>query len=289
MRIASAALINYLNGLRAQSDAPALGADCYTLTLLGGAVLTYTNADVPIALNGQMYLANSVLISGLKFKCSVGLSVDQQQITISARPVDTISGVPFLAAVRNGVLDGCEIQRERAFLSSWSAEPIGSVILFKGRVSTVDKVGRTTAEITVASDLTLLDLNMPCNLYSPSCVHVLFDTGCGLAKNVFSASGVVASGATHVKVTWSGSSSAFAQGTILFTSGTNAGVGANIKSADATGLVLSYPLLNAPAPGDGFVAYQGCDHTQGTCQSKFKNVANFRGFPYVPPPTYAMP
>jgi uncharacterized phage protein (TIGR02218 family) len=289
VRAASPALTAFLNQLRVAPDAQALCADCYTLTLRDGTALAYTNADVPIALNGYVYLANSVLIDGLKFKCSVGLSVDQQQIVISARAIDTIGGVPFLAAVRNGALDGCEIRRERAFLSDWSAPPIGSVVLFKGRVSTVDKVGRSTAQITVASDLTLLDLNMPRNLYAPSCVHVLFDTGCGLIRNSYAAAGVVGAAAGNATIPWSGASAAYAQGTVLFTSGVNAGIGANIKSVDGGALTLSYPLLNAPAAGDGFMAYQGCDHTQATCQSKFSNLGNFRGFPYVPPPTYAMP
>jgi hypothetical protein len=40
--------------------------------------------------------------------------------------------------------------------------------------------------------------------------------------------------------------------------------------------------------GDGFTVYYGCDHTPGTCQSKFNNLANFRGFPSVPPPQMAI-
>ena len=37
--------------------------------------------------------------------------------------------------------------------------------LFKGRVSTVDSVGRTQATLTVASDLVILDYDMPRNLF----------------------------------------------------------------------------------------------------------------------------
>ena len=48
-----------------------------------------------------------------------------------------------------------------------------------------------------------------------------------------------------------------------------------------------YPLPFAPSPGDAFTVYAGCDHTQGTCQGRFNNLANFRGFPYVPPPELA--
>jgi len=287
MRAASPALITFLNNLRAQNDATALVADCYTFTLRTELVLTYTNADVPITLNGYVYAANSILVDGLKFKCEVGLNVDQQQITLSARSTDTLGGIPFLQAIRNGVFDGAEVQRERAFLTSWTGAPVGGVILFKGRVGTVDHVGRTTAQITVNSDLVLLDLDMPRNLYSPTCQHVLFDSGCGLVKNAFGASGAVGAGSAASVINWSSSSAGYTQGTITFTSGANTGVTATIKEATTSALTLAYALPTSPATGDAFTAYQGCDHTQATCTTKFNNVANFRGFPFIPPPTYA--
>ncbi len=287
MRAAPSNLVAFLATVRAQHDAPVIMADCYTLTLRTGAVLAYTNADVPVVMNGATFLANSILIDGLQYKCSVGLDVDKQKISILARQTDTIGGIQFLIAIRNGVLDGCEIQRDRAFLTAWGTTPVGSVTLFKGRVSTVDSVGRTTAEVTVASDLVLLDVEMPRNLYQPSCNHVLFDSGCGLIKNAFGASGAVGTGATALLVPWSASSAIYAQGTITFTSGANTGVTANVKSATGAALTLSYPLPNVPALGDGFTAYQGCDHTLGTCSAKFNNAASFRGFPFVPVPETA--
>ncbi|MGH6836531.1 MAG: DUF2163 domain-containing protein [Methylocella sp.] len=292
MRMATPAVINYLNILRANNDAIGYTAECYTFTLVTGLILTYTNADVPVTLNGYVYAANSILLSGLKFKCEIGLNVDQQQITISARTIDTVGGVPFLQALRNGVFDGAEIQRERAFLNSWSAtdtaNPVGSVILFKGRVGTVDSIGRTTAQITVNSDLVLLDLQMPRNVYSPACQHVLYDSGCTLVKSAFGTAGTVGAGSTVSTINWSGASTNFNQGTILFSSGVNAGLSANVKSAVAgVSLTLAYPLYTAPATGDAFTVYFGCDHTQATCTTKFNNLVNFRGFPYIPPPTYA--
>ncbi len=288
MRAAATSLINLLNAARAQPDAQILMADCFTFTLRTGLILTYTSADVPIALNGYIYLANSVLVDGLRFKCAAGLDVDQQQITINAKPTDTIGGVPFLEALRNGVFDGCEIQREKAFLTSWNAAPVGSVILFKGRMGAIDTVGRTTAQITVNSDLVLLSINMPRNLYSPQCVHVLYDSGCGLVKSAFGAGGAVAAGSTATVINWSGASAVQTQGTVLFSTGVNAGVSANVKSAGSGVLLLSAALPNLPATGDAFIAYQGCAHTLSNCQSQFNNSANFRGFPFIPPPTAAL-
>jgi uncharacterized phage protein (TIGR02218 family) len=292
MRAATTALINYLNTVRAEPDAQMFVADCFTFTLLSGLILTYTNADVPVTLNGYVYAANSILVDGLKFKCAAGLEVDQQQITVSARATDTVGGVPFLQALAQGVFDGCEVQRERAFLNSWAAtdtaNPIGSVILFKGRIGTVDSVGRVGAQVTVNSDLVLLDLQMPRNVYSPNCQHVLYDSGCTLVKSAFATNATVGAGSTFSTINWSGATASFTQGTMTFSSGINAGISANVKSVDAgVSLTLSYPLQNAPATGDSFTVYWGCDHTQNTCTQKFNNLTNFRGFPYVPPPTYA--
>jgi uncharacterized phage protein (TIGR02218 family) len=296
MRTASPALIAYLNAQRALPDSQLLMADCYTVTLLNGTVLGYTNIDYPIALNGLTYVANSILVDGLKYKCSIGLDVDQQKITISAKPTDTINGVPFLVAIQNGVLDGAEIQRDRVFLNPHLSS-IGSVTLFKGRVGTIDGVGRTTAEITVNSDLTLLDINMPRNLYSPACLHVLYDSGCTLLASNFETAGVVGppSNLPNSVIEWTGANSNYAQGKITFTSGVNAGISATIKagatSAQNNGnpayLQLAYPLIEAPSPGDTFDVFFGCDHTMATCQTKFNNLANFRGFPFIPPPTFA--
>lgn len=286
MRAASDALISHLNALRT-GDAKAIVADLYTFTLRTGLTLTFTNADVPVVWNGYTYTADSVLVDGLKFKCAVGLDVDQQQITISARATDTVGGAPFLQALRNGAFDGCKIRRERAFLPAWGGVPIGAVTLFKGQIGSVDRIGRTSAEMTVNSDLVLLDLDMPRNLYIAGCIHVLHDSGCGLVKNAFGANGTVEADSNSTLINWSSSSIVYRQGTITFTSGVNTGVTATVKDATSSALTLAYPLLNAPTTGDTFTVYQGCDHTQATCSSKFNNLANFRGFPFVPPPTHS--
>jgi uncharacterized phage protein (TIGR02218 family) len=288
MKPASPALVSFLASQRTLKDTPLLMADLYTIALQSGTVLTYTNADLSIVSNGVTFVANSILIDGLAYHCKAGLDVDQQQVTIAARPVDTIGGVPFLIALAHGVFDGAEIQRERAFFTSWSAPPVGSVVLFKGRVATIDEIGRTSAKITVASDLVLLDVDMPRNYYQLTCNHTLYDSGCGLTKAAFGTSGSVGAGASALIIPWPGAATIHTLGTILFTSGTNNAVQATIKSAVAgVSLTLNYPLYSVPAAGDTFIAYQGCDHRRGTCQNQFNNLANFRGFPFTPPPTTA--
>lgn len=287
MRTASAALTAHLDSLRA-GDGTAIIADLYTFTLRNGRVLAYTNADVSVDWNGVTFLANSVLVDGLRYRCSVGLDVDQQQITIAAHESDTVGGVPFLQALRNGIFDGCRVARERAFLAGWGMPPIGTILLFKGRIGTIDRIGRTKAELTVNSDLVLLDVEIPRNIYTPSCTHVLYDSGCGLTKEAYGQPGTAEEGSTTTVIVWSGAAGTYKQGTLSFTSGVNSGLTTTIKDASGSALMLAYPLLVAPSVGDTFTVYQGCDHTQVTCAGKFDNLVNFRGFPYIPPPTHAI-
>jgi len=291
MKTASSALIAYLNTARASADVQLIFADVFTFTLRSGLILCYTNADVTFSYSGATYLASSILVDGLKYKASVGLDVDQQQITVAAQATDMVTtGAPFLQALRDGTFDGCEIERDRVFFSDRiGGTAIGSVILFKGRLGTVDQIGRTSAKLTVNSDLVLLDIDMPRNIYQPTCLHTLYDTGCTLVKNAYGTSGSVASGSTASVIGWTGASANFQQGSITFTSGVNAGVTANVNSVvSSVSLTLGYPLQSVPSPGDTFTVYYGCDHTPGTCQSKFGNLTNFRGFPYVPPPQMAV-
>jgi uncharacterized phage protein (TIGR02218 family) len=291
MKPASPALITYLNSIRASNDATLLMADAFTFTLRSGTVLRYTNVDVSFTYGGNTFIANSVLVDGLKYKASIGLEVDQQQITVAACASDTIAGgAPFLQALRDGAFDGCEIERDRVFFSDRiGGTAIGSVVVFKGRLGVIDEIGRTSAKLTVNSDLILLDIDMPRNIYQPTCLHTLYDSGCTLSKSAYGTSGGCGAGSTASIINWAGASANFVQGSITFTSGVNAGVTATVGSAVVSvSLMLLYPLESVPAAGDGFTVYYGCDHTPGTCKTKFNNLANFRGFPYVPPPQMAV-
>lgn len=291
MKPASGSLVSYLNTVRANPDMQMIMADGFAFALRSGSTLCYNNTDVTFAYGGNTYLASSVRVDGLRYKAAIGLEVDTQQITVVALSTDTIAGgAPFLQALRDGAFDGCEITRTRVFFSDRIGGAIaGGVTLFKGRLGTIDQIGRTTAKLTVNSDLVLLDGDMPRNLYQPTCLHTLYDTGCTLSKSSFGSSGTVLGGSTTSAVNWTGANVNFQQGSIAFTSGVNAGVTATVVSVSpGNSLILGYPLQSAPSAGDTFTVYFGCDHTPETCKTKFNNLPNFRGFPYVPPPQTAI-
>ena len=185
MKPASSALITYLNNARANPDVPLFMADTFTFTLRSGLVLCYTNVDVTFSYNGNTYLGNSILVDGLKYKAAVGLEVDQQQITVAARATDTITGgAPFLQALRDGSFDGCRNRARPGVLlrpDRRHRDRLGDCCSRAGS-ATIDEIGRTSAKLTVNSDLVLLDIDMPRNVYQPTCLHTLYDSGCTLVQ-----------------------------------------------------------------------------------------------------------
>ena len=144
------------------------------------------------------------------------------------------------------------------------------------------------AERLVRSDLVILDYDMPRNLFSPTCLHTLYDAGCGVIRGTYSVNGTAGAGSTSNQILTSVAQAGHAQGSLVWTSGANANVRSTVKSvAVGSALNLMYPLPFAPTTGDAFTVAFGCNHTQATCQGTFNNLANFRGFPYVPPPELA--
>ena len=283
MKVASTQLQSYLATARL-SDAPMTMADCYLITLATGMTMHFTNIDRDVVFGGNTYQANAVLIDGLKYKCATGLEVDKQQLTIAAWLTQTLNGAPVLQALAGGAFDGAHVQRYRVFIDPSLPGGADGVLVFQGRVSTVDSVGRTQAKITVASDLVVLEYDMPHNLFSPTCSHVLYDQGCGVNRNAFAFNGNVGAGSNQSQINWAGAQAGMAQGALVMLAGFNAGVQTTIRAAaPGAALTLLYPLPSPPLVGDAFVAYFGCDHTIGTCTGKFNNALHFRGFPFVPP------
>lgn len=280
MKTANAGLISLLN------SGQFVMADLLTLTTVGGTVYRYTSADKNIPYDGNTFSANGVRFKRGRTRLVVGVEVDELDLTFYAKSDDLLDGVPFLHAVHNRALDGAEVLLERGFAPTWNDPVTGTLIMFGGRCGPFELGRAGGARVKVKSDLTLLNIKIPRNMYQPSCLHTLYDTGCGLTKASFAAATTAASGSTKQTLNCGLAQAAgwFDQGTITFTSGANSGVSRNVKSYTPGVVTLSYPLPSLPSIGDGFTAYPGCDKKQATCSSKFSNLTNFRGFPYVPVP-----
>jgi uncharacterized phage protein (TIGR02218 family) len=259
-------------------------ADLYTFVLVGGFTARYTNAEGVLYVGGNTFDGNSIIISRSRIRTVIGVDVDTLNIELTAQSQHTLNGAPWLAAIRAGALDGARVMLERMFTPAWGDSRYGTVILFGGRMAPAD-VGRTSAKITAKSDLELLNIKMPRNLYQPSCLNILFDGGCTLTKASFGTASTVASGSSRTQISCGLAQAAgyFDQGTISFASGPNAGITRTIRSYAPGVITLALPLVTSCAVGDTFTAYAGCARTQSACTAK-SNLENFRGAPYVPVP-----
>lgn len=280
MKSASAGLIALLN-----SGRQFLMADLYTFTLIGAQTLRYTGSEGMITVGGHVFDGNSVLIERGSTRTVMGVEVDTLDLRIKALPTHTLQGASLLQAMKSGALDGAKVTVERCFMPTWGDASLGTVLLFSGKVADME-VGRFEASLRVNSELDLLNIKMPRNVYQPGCLNTLFDGACSLVKSGFGVAGTASGGSSTATVLCGLSNPAgwFDLGTITFTSGANAGVSRSIKQYTPGVIQLMNPLVTAPAPGDTFTAYAGCDKQQATCSGKFSNLANFRGFPYVPAP-----
>ena len=291
VKSAPAALIAAL-----QSSRELAFADCFTLVLADGTTARYTNAQYPVSVPQSgapalVFAAGDILIGGLKLKQTVGVDIDEQQVDIAFKPTSTIAGLPWPVAVREGRFDGATFDRARVVMTAPGMAPIANalVTMFHGEVATIDNIGRLTCRMTVKSMLNKLAIDMPRDIWQPSCLNTLYDGLCGLSKSANSASGIVGAAPTLTFIPWAGSAQdLYDQGTVTFEGGANVGISRTVRQSTPAGLYLQRPLDYLPAAGDGFVVYKGCDKTTATCAGRFNNLANFRGYPFVPPPELAM-
>ena len=295
MKSASPELIAFLNTSQQMTV-----VDLYTFSILkhryeveGSGLQNYyvdyrfNTWDQDVTVDGNTFSSAGALIDRDRVRSVLGVEVDTLLLRANASEDMTIDGWPFMQACARGTLDGARVRLDRAFLNGTSL--IGTVNMFSGRVATL-KTGRTQAEITVNSDLELLNVKIPRNLYQPSCQHTLYGSGCNAQRGGFAALGVVTDdGVTPTVGSFQVASANMANGyydlgALIFVSGNQQGTMRTVKSWNNGVATLVNPLPFVPQAGDQVVLYPGCDKTQSTCASKFNNADNFRGFPFVPVP-----
>lgn len=273
----------------------ALVFDAYTLISSVGTTARWIDADfdftVPDAAP-RSFVRGPVFERG-SIKQSVGLSVDSLSFRLfpQARNAPVMFGAQtLLAAAQNGTLRGATLQLER-FVFDADNTYQGRWVEFAGTFAVKNTAGGVI-KADALSELNLLDVLMPRELYQSQCKNQVFDTNCGLAKAAWQVTGTVGglatgalaksqfnSGLTAQPVGW------FDQGTVLFTSGPNAGIKRTVKSSSSGTFVFALPWPNTLGVGQTFIAVPGCNRSlnAGGC-AKFANQLRFRGEPFIPQP-----
>jgi uncharacterized phage protein (TIGR02218 family) len=305
MKYMSAGLISYLNSL-----GPAVSpfvADLLTIAPVGGSIVRLTTAPVnvqstslhgatlnvtPPVLDATVYtfLAGGTEVQIPTFtrgRVTTKIGLELQPVPVSlAIPVGaTLNGMTWQAACIAGYLDGAAITLERAFMPTWNDTSRGTVIVEKGFTGEL-RPSRSTILLDIKQALAILENPMPRRQFQPGCLHILYDAGCTLLQATFTVSNAAAAGSTAsvINSTLAQADHYFELGAIAFTSGALAGQTRRVKQyLNASGAVSVVPAFPAaPANGDTFTIYPGCDKSLPTCISKFNNQPHFAGFPFVP-------
>jgi uncharacterized phage protein (TIGR02218 family) len=257
----------------------------FTMTLSNGMAYYWTDADVDIVANNQVYDSHGPDIQGAKYSLVRGMQVSTLDLLVLVKPTDLIAGVPWFLAARSGALKNAEVVIDKAFMPAWG-EPAETLGIFKGYVNESSD-GDQEVTLTVVSDSNRLNTQVPRAIFQAGCMRTLYDAGCGVSRAAYTMNSTVQSAPNRYSFT-SGlgqSDDYFSLGELIFSSGANSGVRRSVKSYKAGVIELSYPLVFDLAPGDTFLVRAGCDRTRGAngC-AKFANEANFKGTPYIPPP-----
>ncbi|KQV43511.1 MULTISPECIES: DUF2163 domain-containing protein [unclassified Rhizobium] len=267
-----------------QGDATTV-CHCWRVTRRDGVVVGFTEHDRDLVVSGTVFLAASGFAAS-DSEMANGLSVDAGEVT-GGFSADAIAEADVLA----GRFDGAKVE---TFLVNWQApeehillrvEEIGEVVRAGGAFRA--ELRRMTHRLGQAQG----------RVYSRRCDASFGDARCGVDVSgaAYRAEGAVVAVLGETRLVVSGldgfSAGAFRQGTLVFSSGGNAGGAVDIEEHRREGAQTMISLwLPLPLPvtvGDAFVATVGCDKSFGMCRSRFGNGVNFRGFPHMPGSDFA--
>lgn len=255
---------------------------CWRITRNDGVRLGFTDHDRDLVFDGTSFEA-STGFTGTEIAGSVGLNVDTLDVE-GALKSERLNERDLAA----GLYDNAVIEIYRV---NW-AEPAQRVLMRYGNLGEVSRgqhhfrcevrglahelqqpKGRI---IQFACDADLGDARCKVDLDTPA-----YRTDAGVVASLTgSPRQFVAGGLDAYANGW------FTRGLITWLSGANAGRAAQVrvhsKDASSVKIELWQRMSEAVAAGDQFRIVAGCDKQFSTCQAKFANVANFRGFPHVP-------
>ena len=177
--------------------------------------------------------------------------------------------------------------RVKGIFLSTAMTPIGTDYL--DIVDGIIEDTESTREITtlsVRSRLCVLEKSFPVMNFGSTCPWVFGGAECTvvIASTAITAATADA-GCTATVIQDAARTEAadyWKDGVLTFTSGANNGVVGRVLTSAVGSLTLEHALASAPAAGDTYNLTRGCDKQYATCDTRFSNTANFRGFVNLP-------
>lgn len=253
---------------------------CWRLSRSDGEVFGFTDHDEPLTFDGTTFEPESGFTAS-ELRHGSDMAVDAQEAEGVLRS-DRITEADIL----DGRWDAAEVEVWRV---NWQ-DPASRVLMRRGAIGEVRR-GRVSFVAEMVSMAHVIGQPVG-RTYQPKCDANLGDARCrvDLDDPAFRGLGTVLALQRSRAFTVSGLESFapgwFRAGTLEWLSGANEGRTVEI-ALDGTisgevQLVLLLEPIRPVAVGDTFYARAGCDKRIETCAARFGNVANFRGFPYIP-------
>lgn len=268
------------------SDGSSRLARIFKVTRRDGTILRLTNHDSEIVVpsDGTYTPTTSFLVSSISSHITQGSSAADIVIQFG-------TGQITKADVRAGLYRNAVVEVD---LIDWEFPSYGTVNLLTGWIGPF--VGSdnqsATAQLIGFSQKALARIG---EKYSAECRAELGDNRCGVNRASFSTTGTVTIVTSNFDfvATFASNPTAglYDMGVVEWSSGGNNGSKMEIlkqENYDATDdrVLLSEAMPYDIQVGDTFTAYQGCDKRPTTCSTKFSNILNFRGEPFVPGPDF---
>ena len=232
----------------------------------------YTSADAAQTHLGQTYEPEA--ISGSTISSST--EVEKASLTVIGPRNLSIADL-FVAATPSSVVT-LTVYRDHLGEGDWQT-------YWKGRVVNAAFRG-DTLELTHESVFTSLARSGLRRRYQLGCPHVLYQGECGvLPASYLETYSVDTITGTTLTAPASGEhpTGYFSGGMIVYQdSATGATTRKFIKSSNSDGTIVLATFPFGLSAGQFADFYPGCDHTLATCESKFGNVVNYGGMPYIP-------
>ena len=271
------------SGLQAHLDGRATKmCYCWKVTRNDGLVQGFTDHDNALTFGGVTYEASSGF-TATQFAASTGLAVDNLEVE-GALSSDSINEEDLAA----GHYDNAKVE---VYWVNWS-NTTQRHIVSRGFIGEVKRAGvMFQAELRGLSNALQQKTGRK---YQRYCSAVVGDARCGinLANVAYRGSGAVgiASSSRIFAATGLGgfSDDWFTAGVVNWLTGANAGQSMEVKLHNFINGTVSIELWQAMPfeieTGDTFTVTVGCKQDATTCNSKFSNIANFRGFNLIPGP-----
>jgi uncharacterized phage protein (TIGR02218 family) len=251
------------------------------ITRKDGVIKRFTDHNTDVVVGGFTYESNdSVLISAITTATNNGMQSTNCDVIFST------SGIADIDVVR-GVYDNATVTFA---IVDYTDTALGEIVLMTGIITVFDVTDKGRGSFEIRGLLTRGDARVG-EYYSAECRADLGDTRCKVNLATYQTTGVVhlVERATSLQVDFVGNpgNGFYAFGVLTFTSGNNTGISLEVMSQvaiDATydRIILPLAFPYTPEVGDAFVLTAGCNHQKDTCKTKFNNLVNFRGEPFVP-------